>query len=314
MVDVSVIICAHNPHRGRLERVLLALKEQTFPKNHWELLLVDNASTIALASEWDLSWHPNARHVCEAKLGLAEARQCGIRQASADLLVFVDDDNVLAPDYLSEAFQISREWPRLGVWGGSIVPEFEIEPPGYLKEFLICFGREISSPLWANVPSCSEVTPWGAGMCLRGNAARAYCEHYRMSLVEVTGRRGRDLTSGEDVEICLVACSMGFGMGAFPTLRLVHLIPEDRLDERYIVRLFEGIMTSSHMLSHKWQGIVPSPLLSPSELLRLCKHVVLKQGIHRQMYLAGLRARLRARAMIASNYRERPRSAAARLA
>ena len=54
---------------------------------------------------WDMTWHPNGRHIFEGQLGVAYARQRGMREMSADLLVFVDDDNVLDPNYLAEVLR-----------------------------------------------------------------------------------------------------------------------------------------------------------------------------------------------------------------
>jgi hypothetical protein len=56
-------------------------------------------SRHTLPSAWDLSWHPNARHIVEHKLGISVARR-GMREASTDLLIFVDDDNLLDRNYL----------------------------------------------------------------------------------------------------------------------------------------------------------------------------------------------------------------------
>ena len=94
MPELSVIICTHNPREGILNRVLDALKAQTLPRGRWELLLVDNASKVPLDSQWDLTWHAQARHIREEELGLTPARLRGIRESQGKLLVFVDDDNV----------------------------------------------------------------------------------------------------------------------------------------------------------------------------------------------------------------------------
>lgn len=116
MVDVSVIICTHNPRLHYLTRVLDALRGQTLPMEQWELLIIDNASQQPLtAATWNLSWHPRARIVREEELGLSAARMRGMREAASELLVFVDDDNVLDSDYLAQALSIGSEWPRLGV-------------------------------------------------------------------------------------------------------------------------------------------------------------------------------------------------------
>ncbi len=78
MIAVSAIICTHNPRRDYLKRVLNALQAQTLPKDEWELLIIDNASEQALATDWDLSWHPLPRHIREDELGLTPARLRGI--------------------------------------------------------------------------------------------------------------------------------------------------------------------------------------------------------------------------------------------
>ena len=105
--------------------------------NQWELLLVDNASREPLTTaNCDLSWHPRARHVREDELGLGPARLRGMHEAAADMLVFVDDDNLLAPNYLEQAFRIKREWPMLGVWGSGVtIPEFEAQPADEWRDY-----------------------------------------------------------------------------------------------------------------------------------------------------------------------------------
>src|SRR5271168_5062239 len=99
-MNLSVIICSHNPRPDYLQRTLDGLKSQTLPKQQWELLLVDNRSKDRLSERWDLSWHPYGRHVREEELGLTAAMLTGIREARGRILIVVDDDNVLASDYL----------------------------------------------------------------------------------------------------------------------------------------------------------------------------------------------------------------------
>src|SRR5215469_3434736 len=134
MLDASVVICTHNPRPDYFARVLDGLRNQTLPLHKWELLIVDNVSQVPLASRWDISWHPSARHILENQLGLSRARRRGIREASADLIIFVDDDNVLDETYLAEAIKIKQDWPSLGAWGsGSIVGDLEVELPKSLR-------------------------------------------------------------------------------------------------------------------------------------------------------------------------------------
>jgi glycosyltransferase involved in cell wall biosynthesis len=92
MIKTSVIICAHNPREASLRRTLEALGRQSLSKEEWELLVIDNASKEPLAPRFDLSWHPNARHMVENEVGLSPAWLRGMREARSDLLIFVDDD------------------------------------------------------------------------------------------------------------------------------------------------------------------------------------------------------------------------------
>src|SRR5271155_5863652 len=100
MPRLSAIICAHNPREDYLRRVLDGLRAQTLPLEQWELLLIDNASGVSVADRFDLSWHPLGRHIREEELGLTPARLCGMKESKAEILVLVDDDTVLDPDYL----------------------------------------------------------------------------------------------------------------------------------------------------------------------------------------------------------------------
>ena len=303
MINVSVVICTHNPRPDYLSRVLAALHSQTLQMEQWELLVIDNASQEPLTSaSWDLSWHPHARLIREEELGLAMARMRGMREAAAALIVFVDDDNLLDPNYLVEAQRIGREWPQLGVWGGSIVPEFEVQPPEYLKEFLGSLAiREVKSPCWSNVMTCLDAQPWGAGHCVRINVAKAYLTHRGQETIQLSGRLGKRLMSGEDIEIDYVACSLGLGMGLFPELKVTHLIPKERINEDYLVRINEGIHTSAFLLTYKWQGIHPRSLIAGLGLLRIVRDVLYYRGLRRRMYIARLRGIVTARRIIAAS-------------
>jgi glycosyltransferase involved in cell wall biosynthesis len=286
-----------------MRRVFEALQAQSLPTQQWEILLVDNASMPPLSSALDISWHPNSRHIVEPELGLSPARLRGMREATGDLLVFVDDDNVLASNYLSEADRIGREWPQLGVWGsGATHPEFEVEPPPHLAEFLPALAlRDNNAPCWSNVFTCKEASPNGAGLCVRASVAHAYREHSKRSTVHISDRRGNDLLTGGDVEICWVACHQGFGIGVFPELRIIHLIPKERIAEEYLLKLVEGGVISHHLLLYKWQGLLPQDPRSPMSLLSILRNMAVLRGMRRRMYLAEMKGALKASRLIAGH-------------
>lgn len=301
MLQASIVVCTHNPRPRYFERVLAALRNQVLPRDQWEFLLVDNASERRLALQWDVSWHPNARHIREDDLGLATARRRGISEAAADLVIFVDDDNILAADYLSQAVRIKHEWQMLGTWGsGTIIPEFEQPPADYLNPYLNCLAlRKNTQAYWSNVCTCNYATPSGAGLCVRTSVANEYRRLCGMESVRLTGRRGKSLLGHEDYEISFVACSLGLGMGVFPELRMTHLIPKERVSDEYQLRLAEGNEVSGGLLAYKWRGEIPPDPFSSRSILSMVKNVILTGGFHRRHHLAIVRGRIAARRELA---------------
>src|ERR1700677_5164570 len=173
MFAISVIICTRNPREDYFRRVMDALRAQTLPKDEWELLLLG----VPVNGPFDLTWHPNVRHVPEEGIGLALARMAGIAASNSELLVFVDDDNVLRSDYLENSLKISSDHPFLGAWGGSCVPEFEIEPPAELRPFLAgLLVEKRTTSVWENIPRAGDALPPGAGMVVRKKLGLYYRE------------------------------------------------------------------------------------------------------------------------------------------
>lgn len=249
---LSVIICTHNPRIKYLEKVLRSLAAQTLALESWELLLIDNASDHILAPEIDLSWHPNGRHIREEQLGLTPARLRGIQEAQVEIIVFVDDDNVLDSDYLEITWQISKDFPFVGAWGGQIRPEFEVPPPEWIKPYLGNLAiREFEQDKWSNLPDQHETTPCGAGLCIRKIVAQKYTQLVSQDPKRTDmGRKGKLLTACDDSDIAFTACDIGFGTGVFTSLKLTHLIPSSRLEENYLLRLVEGLAYSQILLDY----------------------------------------------------------------
>jgi glycosyltransferase involved in cell wall biosynthesis len=247
---ISVIICTHNPRPDFFRETLNALERQTHPRDGWELLLVDNASRTPLAGEWSLAWHPQARHLREERLGLTAARLCGIREARGEVFVFVDDDNLLAPDYLATVAAMARDWPMLGVWGGQIKGRFEAPPPAWAGPYLGLLAiREFDRDRWSNRYDDGEAHPCGAGMVVRGRVAEAYAENVRTSELRLgLGRKGSSLASAEDVDMAFTAIDLGLGIGVFKGLHVTHLMPAGRLEEPYLLRLAESAAFSRTIL------------------------------------------------------------------
>lgn len=295
--SISAVIPAHNPDPDHLRQTLLGLRGQVTQGVSLEVVLVNNASTRfpneAFFSECAPS---NFRIVAEPRLGLTAARLSGFAASHGDIVILVDDDNVLAPGYVSEAAKIAADYPLLASWSGNVALEFErgaVAPPaiwrGYLTE------RVCTAPIWSNDPGHHASTPWGAGMCVRRSLAEAYRSHCavdpRLLKLDLSGQQ---LTYGGDTDIAFFGCRLGFGKGVFPQLRVRHLIPPERCEKSYLLRAAEGHAYSEYL--HYWllHGRLPA---EPKGLAAGLKRILRRAAADPESAIAeGARAAGRARA------------------
>lgn len=287
-MKIGVIICTHNARPDYFARCLAALRAQTLGVENWNLLIVDNLSDRPVNSTIDLSWQPNGRIVGELTLGLTPARLRGIRESIGDILVFVDDDNVLAPNYLQRATAIANEYPFLGSWSGQCLPEFDVTPAEWTRRYwgTLCI-REFDRDVWSNLPLLPDTMPCGAGLCVRREVAMHYLDLYeRGARSIILDRVGASLVSGGDNDLAACACDLNLGVGLFCALKLTHLMPPQRLTEDYLCRLVEGIEFSSIILMAERGVSVPARGLigKTADMLRVLRHRGPRRNIQRAVY------------------------------
>jgi hypothetical protein len=283
--EISVVIRTHNPRPDYLHRVLGSLQIQTLPLAKWELLLVDNASTPPLAESFSLAWHPQGRHVREEKLGVTYATLCAIRQFTGELFVMVDDDNVLAPDYLAETLAIAGQNPEAGAWGGNVRLTFEAPPPEWTRRYWHLLAQQnvtVDSKTWLD--DCSQPLPVGAACCFRRKVVERYARILATSgLRRSFDRHGSSLVSAGDTDMVLCATDVGLYRALFKSLFCEHLIPPQRLTEAYLMRLAEGIRYSGDALKMlRYQDQLPPPVNAWWWIKYACASA-LKTG-HKRLY------------------------------
>lgn len=292
MFELAVIICTRNPNPGRLQRVLSALEAQTLDKQLWQLVIVDNNSDDAVSERFDLQWHPNGMHLLEAEVGLSPARVSGIRNTNSNLIIFVDDDNVLEKSYLETATEIGRNFPFLATWGGDIAPEFEIEPA---KELIAYTGalaiRRVLLDRWSNNRTDWSAIPFGAGLCVRRPVADKYASEAKDNkLRNMLDRRGTSLMGGGDIDLVWSSLDEKTGCGLFKDLKLIHLIPKNRCQIDYLLKVTEGNAVGGHLLEFIYSGTLPS-LGSPIKVLALIlRHLIRLDFTNLKFQLAFVRA------------------------
>jgi glycosyltransferase involved in cell wall biosynthesis len=273
---LTVVIPSHNPQPEKLDCVLKALASQSLCFEYWDVLIIDNCSQPPISVK-NFSHGLNIRIIGESRLGLTAARWRGTTDSLGNLVVFVDDDNLLSPNYLEETIRIFHDHPQLGVIGGKSLPIYEHSPPVWFKEGMAPLGcRDLGESIqilqastYADLPSYPFFAPIGAGMAMRKSALNRWRSVALSSTI--SDRRGSSLSSAGDCDIVLYALEQGWDIGYFPSLSLSHLISRNRVTEKYLQSISRAAYRDFIRVLDI-HGIRPWPSIHPlSVSLRLLK-------------------------------------------
>jgi glycosyltransferase involved in cell wall biosynthesis len=124
VIEVSVIVPVFD-HKGELNRCLAALAAQTFPRERFEVIIVDNGPAEGSAARLAdlakaLAEFPHAHALHQPSPGSYAARNLGLSVATGDVLAFTDDDCVPQPDWLACGVAYLHEHPDVDAAAGAI--------------------------------------------------------------------------------------------------------------------------------------------------------------------------------------------------
>jgi glycosyltransferase involved in cell wall biosynthesis len=251
---VSIIICCHNGERRLPETIRHIAQQDVHSFIPWELILIDNDSSdnsVNLTEAiWD-SYRPSGdlRVVSETRLGLSYARARGFQEARYEYVVMCDDDNWLAPDYVSIAFDIMSNNKKIGALGGFGKIIFETKPAQWIADAKI-FAAGEQAQHSGKVQTCRL---YGAGCVIRRSGYLKLKQVGFKSLL--VDRKGTELSSGGDHELCYALAIMGYDIWYDERLRFSHFITSERLTWDYFIRYAKestacfDILTSYKMIA-----------------------------------------------------------------
>lgn len=248
---VSVIVCCFNS-AARLPRTLEHIAKQvTSPGLDWEVIVVDNGS-IDNTEETALHvWHQLRRDdvkftvVNQPLKGLSFARARGIAVSTYDVLIFCDDDNWLAGNYIQEAYSIVNDHREIGALGGAGAAVSDAALPVWFhryKHSFACYAQGDSDGELHN-PTASL---YGAGLVVRREVLDALTRRNFTPLL--TDRVGDRLSSGGDTELCYAIRLLGYKLWFSSSLQFAHYIPAPRLTDKYLFSLNKSLAYCSASL------------------------------------------------------------------
>jgi glycosyltransferase involved in cell wall biosynthesis len=116
---VSVIIPVFNDAE-RLKICLSALEKQTYPKDCYEVIVIDNGSEPDQAITVIAAEFNQAVAIEEKTPGSYAARNTGISIAKGEVIAFTDSDCIPAPDWIEQGVAALRQVPNCGLVAGKI--------------------------------------------------------------------------------------------------------------------------------------------------------------------------------------------------
>lgn len=247
--SLDIVICTYN-NAALLDRALASISAQRIPHGvEWRVLVVNNNCTDETAQVVEKHERQNTmplRMISEPRQGLTAARLCGVNHTRGEWVAFVDDDCLLAEDWVEAVVSFAAGHPACGAFGGQVISQWETTPTPFVLNHRYAYAGKYHG-------ETAHRRPWlaGAGMIVRRDALKACGWTEKQFLEDRTGRR---LVSGGDMEIGLRVASVS-EVWYNPACKLRHVIPERRMSLDYLRRIVRGLGASRHNASAlMWRG------------------------------------------------------------
>lgn len=234
MTLVSVIICTYNREKY-LPLVFGSILQQTLSYTHFEIIIINNNSpgnTKELSDNFIKS-NPNYKisYFEETNQGLSFARNRGIKESKCDLITFIDDDAVIANDYLEKLFFSFKNHPNCVAIGGKILLKYEGCIPKwenkYLNSLLGYFNPSNSSFYFKNTNY-----PRGSNMTFKKKVFDQI-GFFNTNL----GRIGNQMIGGEEKELFERIYKYYKDSVLYdPSIIVYHFVPETRITKDFIIK------------------------------------------------------------------------------
>jgi hypothetical protein len=148
--------------------------------------------------------------------------------------ITIDDDNCVSRNWIQGIYNCLKDNPTVAIVGGMGEAIFEKEPPEWFEKFQLSFavGPQASTD---GILLKSVSFLYGAGLTVRKEIWDLIVSNGFEFLL--TGRKGKQISSGEDSEMCLAVLLAGYDIYYNSKLTFKHFMPASRLTKSYIKRL-----------------------------------------------------------------------------
>lgn len=209
---ISIVLASHNG-TATLPLTLEALAELCLPAGGVEIIAVDNASTDGTRTllEGTRSRLP-LTVLSEPRKGKSFALNLGLARVRGDLVIFLDDDVLPEPQWLSAFATAAALYPQAALFAGQVRHHWQKEPPPWMLR-LAEEGRS-----FGGTPLAQAEGPVAAGFFKGANfmvrrsvaAALRFCEAPGVNFVGQNEMAGGEAAGGEDTAFVAAAMARGY--------------------------------------------------------------------------------------------------------
>lgn len=245
-IQFTVGICTYNGEKylPRLLEKLLELSQENNQEIKWEIIAIDNNSndnTAKIIQEYRQKFQNiELKYYFEPKQGVAYARRRAIKEASSEIIGFLDDDNLPDNNWIINAYTFFKNHEKVGACGSRIHGVYESKPPlGF--ERIACLLAIVDRGNGAFITP--KIMPPGAGLVIRTSAWKQAVP----SIPQITGRNGDSIASkGEEIEALQYLKAAGWEIWYNGSMVISHLMSSSRMEISYLAKLCASVGLSKY--------------------------------------------------------------------
>lgn len=230
---MSVIIITRD-RTGSLAFAINSILCQNYPKEKYELIVVDNGrtkETAVLVERLGRQLPNTVRYTTEPEIGIPAARNKGASIAEGEVLAFMDDDAVASKGWLATYSKLYEKYPEIKAAGGKIELRFESNVPKWLgPELLVALGYFNQGDQDRLLPF--EQHPFGGNFSVR-----------RSTFQKVGGFVQKVSSCNEEKAFFYKLYQNGYKVGYSPKALVYHRIGRSRLRKTFFLKrgFWQGI-------------------------------------------------------------------------
>lgn len=242
---ITVAICTWN-RAALLDQTLAEMRNLSVPEGvDWELLVVNNKCTDA-TDETIAKYSQSLpiRRLYEPEAGVSNARNCAVREARGEYIMWTDDDVLVAPNWMTAYVAAFHAFPDAAIFGGDIKPWFEGDSPAWLTDNWQVVKNAYATRDFGNstAPITKFTIPYGANCAIRTSEQRRYI------FDPALGNNGSRWLRCEETNLILRMLEDGVPGRWVPDAPVRHYIPRERQTLAYLRQYYYGLGQSTALV------------------------------------------------------------------